>query len=654
MKLRCLAGLALVATLAACGGVVRSPGPPTPVPTPSPTPPPAAATFPELGLTVQGSTFIQADGKPLDFRGAKACCTSQDGEPDPKWPLVSDAWMDFVKAQGNVNFVGVRLGPWRAVAGGEDGQADLGGAYLEVGGKADLLQWNPVFWARIVGIHEHAGALGERVENGLFDGWGMKAHCTRGSKTYHPWIPDNNAQGIDACDAQTPGSPTQEAWIRKAVAETGRFHNAVYELSNEGILVPSSVAWEAWVISIVRDEEAKRGFPRHLIGSDAMAAAADFGIIHQNGEPTSSQCGGKPCVNNEYNPSPAFTPAQLHGFYCAAKARGTYYWYWRHEQTKAAMDDTLARIKGGCANVTPAVCPRPDFEDPAWKVVCKRKPEAGFTTCPDGERLVYAQKLLAAEVAISSEGSQPKPGGCFPDGELSEARVIDYLEATAGALQAAGLCAWHDHDAVQVQLTPTRWHELHPVVFKTGCLLPVEVALTVVADGPSQPLPGPQPPPGGPPSPAPPPVVGACPIPAPATAWLYDLKPHGAGTQQLDFTPRVGNPTHAKDQPWPGCGLNLCPLAKEKGDVALACQQALFGTPIWGATGGVCKIVDPTNGRSIIPLEGDDPQPFTVKVAEGACALFVKGSAPGAPQLGGWEIHKGSPACVVGSNGLCQ
>jgi len=152
------------------------------------------------------------------------------------------------------------------------------------------------------------------------------------------------------------------------------------------------------------------------------------------------------------------------------------------------------------------------------------------------------------------------------------------------------------------------------------------------------PNPTPLPTPGPTPTPGPGP---ACPIPAPGDNWVADLKPHGG--QQLDVTPYVGNPTHTINQPWIGCGVNRCALSCEKGDVACACQKSLFGTvPVFSTTGGVCTIIQ------------REDSPFTVKVAQGSCALFVRGSVPGSPQLGPWEVKAAVPACNVGTNGLCQ
>lgn len=153
------------------------------------------------------------------------------------------------------------------------------------------------------------------------------------------------------------------------------------------------------------------------------------------------------------------------------------------------------------------------------------------------------------------------------------------------------------------------------------------------------PPPTPSPSPG--PTPTPEPSPGpACPIPG--VGWFYDLKPHAG--QQLDLTPFITNPTHQQNNPWPGCGVNRCPLSCEKGPVACACQRELFGDPMWETTGGPCNVFPP-----------DPNSLMTVKVAQGMCKLFVHGSRAGAvsgSQM--WAVQATVPACNVGPNGLCQ
>lgn len=129
-----------------------------------------------------------------------------------------------------------------------------------------------------------------------------------------------------------------------------------------------------------------------------------------------------------------------------------------------------------------------------------------------------------------------------------------------------------------------------------------------------------------------------CPIPG--DGWFFDLKVHGG--QQLDLTPYVTNPTHAQDQPWVGCGVNRCALSCEKGPVACACQQILFGRPIWHTDGGTCNVFPP-----------DPKASFTVKVASGSCLLSVQGTT-GTPFSQQWKVQASVPACTPNAVGVCQ
>jgi hypothetical protein len=166
-------------------------------------------------------------------------------------------------------------------------------------------------------------------------------------------------QAEDACTGAgagpvTPGS-VQDAWIRKVVLETGGFDHVVYQDGNEIGLVPGYAAtWTTSMEAIIRDEETKNGYGHHLFAtnsgdSTAMQSAVVENLeLHQTAPRSSSSCFGKPCGVNEYNPNPALTADELKANYCAARANGTYYWYWRHGQTQPVMDATLALVAAGC------------------------------------------------------------------------------------------------------------------------------------------------------------------------------------------------------------------------------------------------------------------------------------------------------------------
>lgn len=305
-----------------------------------------------MALTVNGARFVLADGGAIEVRGAISCCGGGYG-----WPLVDEAWIGLTSSSG-VNFLHLRLGPYlTSTANGETELATYGGGYEEDGGVADLDLFNPRFWARVRTLISQARARHMWVEVDLVDGWAIK-HCRWGDVPgYSAWAREGNAQGIDLCATAGSGGfatgSTVDRWVRQVVRETGSFDNVVYQDGNEISLVANySPAWTTALRDAVRSEETRLGLIRHLFGTNADVAAAisaaDFVELHQDQPATVTQCGGKPCLVNEYNPRPPLTAAQFHQRFCAAKSQGTSFWYWRHEQSEAVMNQSLASFDQPC------------------------------------------------------------------------------------------------------------------------------------------------------------------------------------------------------------------------------------------------------------------------------------------------------------------
>jgi hypothetical protein len=311
-----------------------------------------AGAVPSMALRVRGSTLVHLDGGPVDLRGAISCCGGGYG-----WPLFDEAWLDLTAANG-VTFLHLRLGPFLTTSmNGEDELAAFGGGYVEDAGKADVDQFNPRFWARVRELLSLARARGQYVEVDVIDGWAIK-HCRWGDiPGYSAWERASNTRDVDLCASAgtgpiAPGS-VADRWVRKVVQETGSFDNVLYQDGNEVSLIQGySSAWTTSLRDVVRDEERRLGFAPHLIGTNADDAAAmqavDFVELHQNQAATPSQCQGKPCLVNEYNPNPPLTAAQFHARFCAARAQGTTYWYWRHGQSDTVMQQALALMRQGC------------------------------------------------------------------------------------------------------------------------------------------------------------------------------------------------------------------------------------------------------------------------------------------------------------------
>lgn len=306
----------------------------------------------QLGL--QGSVLLSPDGGPLVLRGAISCCGGGYG-----WPLFDDAWLALTAAK-QANFLHARLGPFLTQnANGETDWAAIGGGYVEVNGIADLSRFNGAFWSRLEQLLAAARAQGQWVEIDVADGWAIK-HCRHGDiPGYSAWDPAWNLQGENACAAAgsaalVPGS-TQERWVRQVVDATGAFDNVLYQDGNELGLVPGySVEWTRSLLAVIRDEEALRGFPRHLFGTDSGDSGAmllpgvDYVELHQDGAASLGQCQQKACLVNEYNPNPPLTPEQFRERYCAARTQGTWFWYWRHDQSEADMLASLELQTEAC------------------------------------------------------------------------------------------------------------------------------------------------------------------------------------------------------------------------------------------------------------------------------------------------------------------
>lgn len=308
---------------------------------------------PSMALTVRDGRLEHADGRAVDVRGAVSCCGGGFG-----WPLFDEAWLDTVASRG-ATFLHARVGPFRTEGDGETDWAVVGGGYVEAGGKADLTRFNERFWARVRELLQAARDRGLYVEVDVVDGWAVK-HCRWGDiPGYSAWDAAFNAQGLDACAdaASGPVAPggVHEAWIRKVVAETGAFDNVLYQDGNEvGLVAGYDAAWTQSMLALIRDEEARRGYGRHLFATNSGDAAAmqlsgvDYVELHQNQPATPTQCFGKPCFVNEYNPNPALTPAQFHQRFCAARDQGTAFFYWRHGQAEADMLESLRLMGQGC------------------------------------------------------------------------------------------------------------------------------------------------------------------------------------------------------------------------------------------------------------------------------------------------------------------
>jgi hypothetical protein len=348
---------------------------PKPPPPPVPPPPPPGPVFTAMLLRTCGTGQFCEEGRPVDFRGAIPCCLPFEGG-ETGWPLFSREWLEYAQKQGRVNFFHVRPGPFNVAD--EADLAPVGGAYVEVDGKADLSRFNERFWEHLAALVELAGGSGAWVEVDLIDSWRLKGDCP-----FSAWNRGRNVQGQDHCitSHRGPGDETHDAYLRKLVQTVGRLGNVVWQIGNESANVSGKdselVAWEQWVRDRVRHWEQEVGFGVvHMIATnsefDEIEAAPFIDYVNGHGWLPNAPLFGKPTTNNETNPAPM--PEAYLAAYCRARKGGAYVWYWRSGQTKAQMDRTLALISeasaDNCAGVDTSDCP---FDvRPTVSLSCKR------------------------------------------------------------------------------------------------------------------------------------------------------------------------------------------------------------------------------------------------------------------------------------------
>jgi len=368
--------LGMSALLFGCGGWNPGPGPQPPDP-PTPEPPPVAATkYLDMLLRAGGpSNFVTRDGEPVEFRGAISCCMDDPDWSDKAsgWPVnFSPAWQDYAGVKFHANFFHGRLGPF--LKGGtafDDPWDTVGGPYLDMGNdRVDLTTFNQGYWNLIKEWIEYAGDRKRYVEIDLIDGW----YCKHGNwgDVKMPWMSEHNIQGenhVQACSAGEimPGL-VFDNFIRKAVSEFGGYGNVIWQDGNEiGITGQYNPEWSLSMQQRVRywEQEVGHGVV-HMFGTNSnhptVMSQVDFIEGHQRTPWTQPQHGRISLVN-EYNPKPTYSPEVMNSYRCLAEKAGTFWWYWRHNQTLEQMESTAALFLLECPDdptVPPPIgkCPK--------------------------------------------------------------------------------------------------------------------------------------------------------------------------------------------------------------------------------------------------------------------------------------------------------
>lgn len=347
--------LALLAVLALAACTPKRP----PVVTPTPPPePPAPETITTGLVRSDGAGKLLRDGQPYDVLAYVPCCMPPPEDPlgvPPGWPMIAPREIDRAIGMTNgplkANWFEFRPGPFRS-----DSEPD----YRGVGGYvADVVARgvNPDLLRRLDDGVIHAGKNGAVAMVVLVDCW----YC-RHTEITHPW---DGLATRELCGVRV--DEVQRQWITAVVEAVGRHHNVVWLTGNECDVnpgYPEDGSYEAAVQAVVREVEARRGFPVHMFGAQsksdgAMAGVSDFVVLHA-GVPADAPQYGKPTLVLEYNPEPPYTPELMQTMWCSARAAGTYWGAWRHGMEWDAWVKTLANYSLGdaaCEGVTGDACP---------------------------------------------------------------------------------------------------------------------------------------------------------------------------------------------------------------------------------------------------------------------------------------------------------
>ena len=534
---------------------------PTPIPTPTPTPPP---DVPPKGQAVLMPLLVRQDaprllrgGEPFAPSGAIQCCMATEigtlsrmprrpqrmsvrgVEVNSRWPSISIAVQDFFAREGGANFFAIRVAPYFGDAEHESEWADIGGPV------AQWPEWNQAWWDENRKLIWHAGNVLKANVQVEWDAWYGKT-CKNGSQPC-AWP----AEEIAAWGENfTPG---HKRFIDKMVEEFGCFGNVVWQVDNEGALVPRARReyYEA-VHAAFRDAEQRLGCGIvHMTGinwPEVGDGPYDYVTTHADAALT-TPFWGKHSQNNEHN-RPVSVDEDYSRFIRAREA-GLHYWYWRAEDSDADMRAKLAKRRGGSE---PVGCFAPSADDPLW----------GANLTGSGQMKAQVE---AAKVAVGERcGSVPPHEGAFPT-----------LEALAAELRSKGYCAsgpWGD--ALVVKAPDGLWEEYHAVAYTDGCWANNPAVLPKfrwVYNG-QNPIP----------TPTPAPVCGE---PVPTAVWEWGVKEHTKGPDwtTLDSTPLVGPASYCASVGFTD-GRARCPVRQEGAADREACEVVAVGTPQWTAPSG--------------------------------------------------------------------
>jgi hypothetical protein len=429
--------LFLLALLTGCPG----PKPPTP-PSPPPTPPPQMKFLAVLGNQfsppILGSTSTHCD-----------------------WPLSTPACLDQIAA-AHLNFTDFR--PSYAL----DSRPNFE-AYLRVPGTQtfDLTKWNPSWWTLQHDRAAYAASKGIYVLTSPYDWWWQCHEELAG--VY--WRKGNNIQGVDTghCgDGQgTSIPPVMDAWIRKTVDNLGDLPNVFWDDGNEAFKGRLSPAFVTLLRVTIQDEEKKRGFARHIFGTQSanlqIEAMVDFASRHDTAIPAARSY---PIQVNEYTPE---CPALYLGNLAAARSAHIYRHFWFDDNcTGGAWDDpawltqwapTLMEMGGVQPFPSGCTFPCPTGAECSVIEVCRPcTPPIPGSPKWDGDFGAATEAVLAA--------NPTRFQGRHLIGGAANAQWL--YQAIVAQLASKGICAVPREDAVELSEDSVHDEEFHVLAFGSG------------------------------------------------------------------------------------------------------------------------------------------------------------------------------------------
>jgi hypothetical protein len=565
----------LIAILAGVGCVHK---PPTPIPTPSPKPTPSPSTM--KPLAVLGNQF----SPPI-----LGSITTHHN-----WPLLDLDALDKIAAAG-LNYTDFRL-PF-----GFDDRANYE-AYLRApsGGLTqvfDLTKFNPAFWGLLHDRVAYAQSKGVYVLVDLIDGWWLKH-----AELSHQWRKSNNINGVDlgyCSDTQSAPQPIHEAWIRHVVDSVGDQPNVIWQDGNELSFCNPSATWVVVMRAIVQDEEAKRGFVRHIFGSlsenDSIDQKVDFASFHKDA-PIAAR--SYPIQINEFSPK---NQSSYLSFLVACKASGITCHYWHDDNPSGGAWDDPAWEAEWTDTMLKMGKPSPP---PTCAFPCPSGSEcSAFDVCRNCSPQIPGDPLWVGDFGRAVADIQAANPNWFTgehliNGNAPEPKGNDtrqqFYRAIVDRLAKKGICAVPREDAVEISKDSIHDEEYHVIDFGSGDIDGNDFGFKTRTHNPKpQPTPTPGPSPTPTPTPSPTPTPESCSISRKAvTSWRINIKPHGG--QQIDMTPIACGDSPPCDNPDPR-QAKCCALSEEQGNQG--CHDLLYGSSVWLIPDGVVLFTPP--GQSI-------------------------------------------------------